>query len=107
MLMKRWASGESAKKQLWFEDPAIQNDVTDTPIAFTTIRRRPTYTRIIPVWKKKCSSKKKDSRKKSLIQELGERADRYNFLNSLAHAPVGITFGQIPNGDIVSVRKQF
>ena len=69
VLMKRWASGEPAQKQVRFEDLAIHSDVTDTPIASTTIRRRPTYTRAVAVRKKRSSSKKKDNRKKSLIQE--------------------------------------
>ncbi len=106
VLMKRWASGEPGQKQVRFEDPAIHSDVADTPIASTLVRRSPTYTRTVAVRKRKCSGKKKDSRKKSTIEELGERAERYDFLNSLARAPAGITFGQIANGDIESVRKQ-
>ncbi len=106
VLMKRWASGEPEQKQVRFEDPAIHSDVADTPIASTMIRRCPTYTRTVAFRKKNSSVKKKDSRKKSPIQELGERAERYDFLKSLARAPAGFTFGQIPNGDIESVRKQ-
>ena len=56
--------------------------------------------------KNKCSGKKKDKRKKSSIQDLGERAERFEFLNGLARAPAEITFGQVANGDIDSIIKQ-
>ena len=70
------------------------------------VRRRPTYTRTVAVRKKKGSSKKSDICKKWPILELRDRAERYDFLNSVASAPTGIMFGQIANGDIESVRKQ-
>ncbi len=107
VLMKRLPSGEPAQKKVTFEDPAIHSNVADIPIASTMVRRRPTYTQIIAVRKKKGSSKKEDSRKKYPIQELGERAERYDFLNSLARALARITFRQMANGDIESVGKQF
>ena len=106
VLMKRWASGEPEQKQVRFENPANHSDVADTPTASTMVRRRPTYTRTVAVRKKKGSSKKSDIRKKSPILELGDRAEQYDFLNSVASAPTGIMFGQIANGDIESVRKQ-
>ena len=56
--------------------------------------------------KKTGGLKKKYTRQKSAIQALGERAGRYEFLNSLARAPAGIKFGQIANGDIDKVRKE-
>ncbi len=107
VLMKRLPSGEPAQKKVTFEDPAIHSNVADIPIASTMVRRRPRYTRNIAVRKKQDSSKKKDSRKKYPIQELGERAERYDFLNSLARALARITFRQMANGDIESVGKQF
>ncbi len=107
VLMEGWASGQPAQKQVRFEHPAIHSEVADTPIVSTTVRRRPTYTRTVAVRKRKGSSKKKDSSKNSQIQELGESAERYKFLNSLARASAGITFGQIANGDIESVIKEF
>ena len=83
-----------------FEGPEIHNDVADAPITSTTIRGRPTYTQTVAGRKKKGSSKKEDSHKKSLIQELKERAEWYDFLNGLARAPAEITFGHIAIGDI-------
>ena len=106
VLMKIWASGERSQKQLRFEDTAIHCGVADLPIAFTTIRRRPTYMRTVAVRKNRGSGKKKDKRKNSSIQDLGERAERYDFLNSLARAPAEITFGQVANCDIDSIIKQ-
>ena len=40
------------------------------------------------------------------MQVLGERVERNDFLKSLACAPAGITFGQIANGDVDSVKKE-
>ena len=42
----------------------------------------------------------------SAIQALGERAERYDFLNSLATAPTGIKLWQIANGDVDTGRKE-
>ncbi len=100
VLMKRWASGELAQKQVRFEEPAIHSDLADTPLASTTIRRRQTYTRTVALRKERGSSKKKDNRKKSPIEQFGERTEQCDFLNSLTRAPAGITLGQLENGDI-------
>ncbi len=56
--------------------------------------------------KKTGGLKKKYSKHKSAIKELCERTERYDFLNSLARAPDGITFGQIANVDVDKVRKE-
>ncbi len=56
--------------------------------------------------KKTGGLKKKDSMHKSAMKELCERTERYDFLNSLARAPAGITFCQIANVDVDKVRKE-
>ena len=60
------------------------------------IRRRPTFTGMEP-------KKKKDTPNKSAMHVQVERLERYNSLQSLACAPVGIAFGQKANGDVDNV----
>ena len=51
------------------------------------------------------AKKSKDPRKKPAIHGLGKRVERYDLLDRLAQAPVGVAFGKIGRGDIENARQ--
>ena len=105
-LMKRFASGELAQKEVRFGEGAGQVQYQGHVLGATRIRRRLAFTPKGKRRKKTGGLWKKDSIQNSAIQVLGECVERYEFLNSLAKAPARIKFGQIANGDVDKVRKE-
>ncbi len=105
VLMIRFAFGEPAQKQVRFEETTGQVQDQGQVLGAARVRRRPVFT---PKEKphRKRGLKKKDTNQKSAIQARDERAERYDFLNSLVRASAGIKFGQIANGDVDKVRKE-
>ncbi len=106
VLMKRFDSGEPAQKQIIFEEGSRQVQDQGHVLGDGRIRRIPVFTPEEKQQKKTGGPKKKDVKRKSAIQALGEHAERSDFLNSLARAPAGITFWQIANGDVDTVREE-
>ena len=91
MLMNRLATGELAHKHSRIEEKAHKH--TSKVIGAARIRRRQKFTPIEPKKKKTSGDKKKDARQNSAMQVLGERVELYDFLQSIACRPGGITFG--------------
>ena len=106
VLMKRSATGEPVQKQVRFEEERGQTQDQGQVLDASRTTRRRVFTPKERPQKKTSGLRKNDTRQKSAIQALGERAERYDFLNSLARAPAGITFGQFANGDVDKVRKE-
>ncbi len=97
VLMKCFASGEPVQKQVRFEEGSGKVQDQSHVQGAARIRRRPVFTPNAKPYKKTNSFKQKDTRQKSPIQALVERAERYYFLESLGRTPAGIMFGQIGN----------
>ncbi len=98
VLMKRFASGEPMQKQFRFDEEYSQVQDQGQVLGAGRVSRRPVFTPKERPHKKTCGPRKKEA--------LGERGERYDFLNSLARAPAGITFGEITYGDVDKLRKE-
>ena len=103
MPMKHINTVESAHEYTSIEEPLHED--SGKVVGTVAIRKRPAFTTMEPKKKKVAGSKKKGILLKSAMQMLGERVERYDFLEFLACAPAGITFGQIAIGYIETVKK--
>ena len=119
VLVKRDVTGQPIQKQVRFDNEGDEVLVEAPPNQreeTRPARRRPVFlhphgvdqhvpVRIQPTKRKTVAKKGKDSKKRTLAQELGKRVEQYDLLTSLAQAQSGITFGQIARGDVDNVRK--
>ncbi len=106
MLIKRFASGEPAKKKVRFEEGSCRVQDQVHVLGAAKISRRPVFTPKETPQKKTGGLKRKDTRQKSACRAVDDRAERYDFINSLPRAPARISFGHIANGDVDKARKE-